>query len=111
MVPGAPQFGRILLRPQRREESVSAPAEIRPYESKDHAQVVALWSDVFPDDPPWNEPASMIRRQLTAQPELFLVAHVNGRVVGTVVAGLDGGRGWGYPPAGYWSPRAHGDRK
>src|SRR2546425_13068575 len=47
--------------PHRREESVSSPVEIRPYESKDHAQVVALWSDVFPDDPPWNEPASMIR--------------------------------------------------
>ena len=37
-----------------------ASLEIRPYEPRDHAQVVALWSDVFPDDPPWNEPASMI---------------------------------------------------
>ena len=73
---------------------MGAPIEIRPYESKDHAQVVALWSDVFKDDPPWNEPASMIRRKLTVQPELFLVAVVDDQVVGTVMAGFDGVRGW-----------------
>lgn len=71
-----------------------APIEIRPYESRDRAQVVALWSEVFQDDPPWNEPASMIRRKLTVQPELFLVAVVDGHVVGTVMAGFDGVRGW-----------------
>ena len=59
--------------------------DIRPYESKDHTPVVALWNEVFPDDPPWNEPASMIRRKLTVQPELFLVAHVNDQVAGTVL--------------------------
>ena len=73
---------------------MGAPIEIRPYDSKDHAQVVALWSKVFKDDPPWNEPASMIRRKLTVQPELFLVAVVNDQVVGTVMAGFDGVRGW-----------------
>jgi len=73
---------------------VGAPIEIRPYDSKDHAQVVALWSKVFKDDPPWNEPASMIRRKLTVQPELFLVAVIDGQVVGTVMAGFDGVRGW-----------------
>jgi ribosomal protein S18 acetylase RimI-like enzyme len=36
----------------------------------------------------------MIRRKLKVQPELFLVAHVNGQVVGTVMAGFDGVRGW-----------------
>ena len=73
---------------------MGAPIEIRPYDSKDHAQVVALWSEVFKDDPPWNEPASMIRRKLTVQPELFLVAAVDDQVVGTVMAGFDGVRGW-----------------
>jgi ribosomal protein S18 acetylase RimI-like enzyme len=68
--------------------------DIRPYESKDQTQVVALWNEVFRDDPPWNEPASMIRRKLTVQPELFLVAHVTGEVAGTVLAGFDGVRGW-----------------
>jgi ribosomal protein S18 acetylase RimI-like enzyme len=73
---------------------VKAMVDIRPYESRDQAQVVALWNEVFPDDPPWNEPASMIRRKLTVQPELFLVAHVTGEVAGTVLAGFDGVRGW-----------------
>ena len=73
---------------------MKAMVDIRPYESKDQTQVVALWNEVFPDDPPWNEPASMIRRKLTVQPELFLVAHVTGEVAGTVLAGFDGVRGW-----------------
>jgi ribosomal protein S18 acetylase RimI-like enzyme len=74
--------------------SMSSGVEIRPYASDDHPQVVALWKAVFPDDPPWNEPASMIRRKLTVQPELFLVGHVNGRIVAAVMAGFDGVRGW-----------------
>jgi ribosomal protein S18 acetylase RimI-like enzyme len=36
----------------------------------------------------------MIRRKLTVQPELFLVAVVDDQVVGTVMAGFDGVRGW-----------------
>lgn len=73
---------------------MKAMVDIRPYESKDQTQVVALWNEVFPDDPPWNDPTSMIRRKLTVQPELFLVAHVTGEVAGTVLAGFDGVRGW-----------------
>lgn len=70
--------------------------EIRPYQPKDNDQVVALWSDVFADDPPWNEPATMIRRKLTVQPELFFVACIHDQVVGAVMAGFDGVRGWIY---------------
>jgi ribosomal protein S18 acetylase RimI-like enzyme len=68
--------------------------EIRPFLAADHAAVVALWREVFPDDPPWNEPSEMIRRKATVQPELFLVARDGGRVIGTVLAGFDGVRGW-----------------
>ena len=82
--------------------------EIRPYQPKDHAQVVALWSDVFADDPPWNEPAAMIRRKLTVQPELFLVACINEQVIGTVMAGFDGVRGWIHHLAVHASYRRQG---
>jgi ribosomal protein S18 acetylase RimI-like enzyme len=68
--------------------------EIRSYDFEDESQVVGLWKAVFPDDPPWNDPLSMIRRKLTVQPELFLVAYTNGKIVGTVIAGFDGVRGW-----------------
>ncbi len=68
---------------------------VRPYTSPDEDAVVALWERTFPDDPPWNEPRAMIRRKLRVQPELFLVAKAEGdRLVGTVLAGFDGVRGW-----------------
>jgi len=68
--------------------------EIRPFLDKDEAAVVELWEEVFAGDPPWNAPADMIRRKKTVQPELFLVAHSQEKVFGTVMAGFDGVRGW-----------------
>ena len=47
---------------------------IRTYEDSDHASVVALWSVVFPNDTPWNEPVEVIRRKRKVQPDLFCVA-------------------------------------
>jgi ribosomal protein S18 acetylase RimI-like enzyme len=67
---------------------------IRPYQSNDDAAVVALWKEVFHDDPPCNEPVAVIQRKLKVQPELFLVGIVDGRLVATVLAGYDGVRGW-----------------
>lgn len=67
---------------------------IRPYQSNDYDEVVALWNEAFPDDPSWNEPGAVIRRKLKVQPELFLVGIASNRVVAAVVAGYDGVRGW-----------------
>ena len=69
---------------------------VRSYESRDESAVIALWRDVFRDDPPWNDPRSVIRRKLAIQPELLLVGELEGAVVGAVVAGFDGFRGWIY---------------
>jgi ribosomal protein S18 acetylase RimI-like enzyme len=68
--------------------------KVRVYEPSDREGVVALWNNVFADDPPWNEPSSVIDRKLTVQPDLFFVCEWNGRIVGTVIAGFDGHRGW-----------------
>lgn len=68
--------------------------EIRPYQNKDETDVVRLWRLVFPDNPPWNDPLSDIHRKLTMQRELFLVAVLENKVVGTIMAGFDGHRGW-----------------
>ena len=67
--------------------------EIRPYEPADEDAVVALW-DACGLLRPWNDPRRDIRRKLTVQPDLFLVATAGGEVVGTVMAGYDGHRGW-----------------
>ena len=68
--------------------------EIRAYRDIDHDQVVELWRTVFPDAPARNDPLLDVRRKLTVQPELFLVAVVDFHVVGTCMAGFDGHRGW-----------------
>jgi ribosomal protein S18 acetylase RimI-like enzyme len=51
---------------------------------------------VFPEDPPWNLAQVAIPAKLAVQPELFLLAVDNSDVVGTVMGGYDGHRGWVY---------------
>lgn len=68
--------------------------QIRPFSEPDRAAVAALWQEVFPNDPPWNEPEVIIRGKLRVQPELFLVGELAGSVIATVLAGFDGVRGW-----------------
>jgi ribosomal protein S18 acetylase RimI-like enzyme len=68
--------------------------EIRAYRSPDHDAVVQLWRTVFPDAPARNDPVRDIQRKTSVQPELFLVALLEGAIVGTCMAGFDGHRGW-----------------
>ncbi len=68
---------------------------IRPFDLADTDAVVALWQEAGLTRP-WNNPYQDIRRKLTVQPELFLVAVDDSEVVGTVMAGYDGHRGWLY---------------
>lgn len=61
--------------------------------------VDALWERVFPDDPAHNRAAVAVPEKMRVQPELFLVALDGARVIGTVMAGYDGHRGWLYSVA------------
>lgn len=70
--------------------------QVRPFLEDDQSSVVALWSEVFVDDPPRNDPRAVIGRKLRVQRELFLVGEFQGDIVGTVIAGFDGFRGWVY---------------
>ena len=67
-----------------------------------------LWREVFPDDPPWNRASVAVPAKLAVQPELFLVAMEARRVVGTVMGGYDGHRGWIYALAVAPSHRRRG---
>lgn len=71
-----------------------APLLIRPFEQDDRQALEALWARVFADDPPWNAPGAMIDAKLQVQPELLLVGLVDADLVGAVMAGFDGVRGW-----------------
>ena len=66
---------------------------IQPFQPADEAAVVALWTacDLVRL---WNDPYKDIARKLNAQPELFLVGLEDEQVVGTVMAGYEGHRGW-----------------
>ncbi len=45
---------------------------------------------------PWNDPDADARRALATDASILLAAKRDGRLVGTVMAGADGHRGWVY---------------
>ncbi|MFT5172229.1 MAG: ribosomal protein S18 acetylase RimI-like enzyme [Gammaproteobacteria bacterium] len=69
---------------------------IQVYRAERFAAVDALWREVFPEDPPWNRAQFAIPAKLAVQPDLFLLAMCGDQVVGTVMGGYDGHRGWVY---------------
>ena len=71
---------------------------IRKYIENDRNDLIQLWSECFPDDPPHNEPSKMIEAKLQVDDQVF-VAKDDGRIVGACMAGYDGHRGWLYSVA------------
>jgi ribosomal protein S18 acetylase RimI-like enzyme len=43
---------------------------------------------------PQNDPVEDIQRKVVFQPELFFVALLSGKVIGSVMVGYEGHRGW-----------------
>lgn len=70
--------------------------------------VIALWQTVLGDESPHNAPALVIDKKVATRDGLFFVALLNGRVVGTVMAGYDGHRGWLYAVAVHPDHRQQG---
>lgn len=75
---------------------------IRQFTEADTEQAVALW-ETCGLTRPWNDPRADIARSLSAKPELFLAAVTDlaepgaePQLLGTVMAGYDGHRGWMY---------------
>jgi len=85
---------------------------IRTFDAGDRDAVIALWRDVFPEyadaSRPQRDPALSIVNKMKMQPELFFVGAVDGEVIGTVMAGYDGHRGWVYSLAVTPSLRGRG---
>jgi len=70
------------------------------YHERHFAGVDALWRTCFPDDPPRNRAEHAIPAKLALDDDLFVVAEDDqGAVIGTVMAGYDGHRGWLYAVA------------
>ncbi len=66
--------------------------EIRPFEQADEAQVISLWQECDLQRS-WNNPHLDIARKQVVSDGLFLVAEIDGVVVGTLMAGYEGHRG------------------
>jgi ribosomal protein S18 acetylase RimI-like enzyme len=67
--------------------------EIRTFAAADEDAVVRLWAraDLLR---PWNDPRRDIARKVAVDDDLFLIGRHAGEVVGVVMAGYDGHRGW-----------------
>jgi hypothetical protein len=93
-----------------------ATPSIRRFDAADTHAVVALWEDAFPEyrdvTRPQRNPRLSIANKLATQPELFFVAEVEmeaaRQIVGTIMAGYDGHRGWLYSLAVDLSVRRRG---
>src|ERR1051325_5343715 len=73
---------------------------ISPYSDIAHrAEVIALWQAVFGYEAAHNKPELVIDQKVAFGDELFFVATVGEAVIGTVMAGYDGHRGWIYSVA------------
>jgi ribosomal protein S18 acetylase RimI-like enzyme len=82
---------------------------IIPYADRAHRDhVITLWDAVFHYDAPHNRPSTVIDKKMLAEDELFFVAVIDESVVGTVMAGYDGHRGWIYSLAVSPSVRRQG---
>ncbi|MDR6377258.1 GNAT family acetyltransferase [Paraburkholderia strydomiana] len=92
--------------------TATATLSIRRFDASDTDAVVALWQQAFPEyrdvTKPQRNPHLSIANKLATQPELFFVAVLGERVVGTVMGGYDGHRGWLYSLAVDESVRRHG---
>jgi len=73
---------------------------ITPFVNAAHrSQVVALWEAVFGYEAAHNKPSLVIDKKLAVDDQLFFVAISDNAVVGTIMAGYDGHRGWIYSVA------------
>ena len=71
--------------------------EIRTYDDKEHRnQVLDIWTSIFKYKDPRNNPSLSIDKKLAVNDNLFFIAIENGEIVGTIMAGYDGHRGWIY---------------
>ena len=70
---------------------------ITAYNDNNHrSSVIDLWEQIFGYEAEHNKPETVIDKKLEINDNLFFVAMNESCVVGTVMAGYDGHRGWIY---------------
>jgi len=66
---------------------------LRTYRPGDREALVSLWS-ICDLTRPWNDPRRDIERKLARDAENLLVLEQDGRLIGSVMVGYEGHRGW-----------------
>ncbi len=82
--------------------------KIRNYKTSDKDSVVSLWKKVFNPQKPYNDPEIVIDMKTKQNDGLFFVAEENNQIIGTIIAGFDGHRGWLYSLAVHQQHRRKG---
>lgn len=91
------------------EKALLSRHPIGSYRDRQHrARVVALWQEAFGYETAHNLPRLAIDKKLAVNDGLFFVATDKEAVIGTVLAGYDGHRGWLYSVAVHADYRRHG---
>jgi ribosomal protein S18 acetylase RimI-like enzyme len=69
--------------------------KIRTAEIKDSPTIITLWEQANLTRP-WNNPEDDIKRSLSNPTSTLLVGEIVDKIIGTVMTGYDGHRGWLY---------------
>jgi ribosomal protein S18 acetylase RimI-like enzyme len=78
------------------------------YDDRYFKEVKSLWQEAIHSVEGWRAPDVAIPAKIAVQPDLFLVAICDDRVIGTTMVGYDGCRGWLYTVAVSKAYRRHG---
>lgn len=65
-------------------------------DGKNREQVIALWETVFGYEAAHNVPSLAINQKLAVKDDLLFVALDGEKIIGSIMAGYDGHRGWLY---------------
>lgn len=66
---------------------------LRTFQKQDEEALIELWH-LCNLVVPHNDPHKDIERKLAVEPELFIVAEIDGKIAGSCMAGYEGHRGW-----------------
>jgi len=81
--------------------------KIRQYLESDRQQLLALWANTFGDTGPHNQPEFMLNSKLAIDDNIYIASN-SAELIGTIIAGYDGHRGWLYSLAVEQSSRRQG---
>ena len=81
--------------------------QIKQYLESDRQQLLALWTNTFDDAGPHNQPEFMLNSKLAIDDHIYIASDSN-VILGAIIAGYDGHRGWLYSLAVKQSSRRQG---